>query len=87
MKRKNKRRMHFRKRQKWYITQDQWNKFIMEFRQMLNRKMQIHEELLHQISKSIKNHESFIDVRLPEKIALEKERIEEEDLKHLQIQI
>ena len=87
MKRHNKRRTHFRKRKKWYISQDQWNKFILEFRQMLNRKMQLHEELLNQISQSIKKNEGFIDVKLPKEIALEKERIDEEDLKFLQISI
>ena len=87
MKRHNKRRMHFRKRKKWYISQNQWNKFILEFRQMLNRKMQLHEELINQINQSIKKHERFIDVKLPKEIALEKERIDEEDLKHLQISL
>ena len=86
MKHKQK-QMHFRTRKKWYVDQKSWNQFILEFRKMLTRKMQLHEELLNQIKRNIEEQESFIKIKLPKEIAMERDRINEEDLKTLQIQI
>ena len=63
-----KKRSVFRQRKKWYVTQKQWDRFIEEFHKYLERKTQLHEQLLINIHQAIKKNESFIRLKLPAEI-------------------